>query len=100
MLDWRASGGRGRDDGDSAAIFERCAQGVVVERLVGEQSAKVDVGDQRLDADAVMTLAGQEDEAGKIAQRVDERDDLGRQAAARAADGLILSPPFAPAPCR
>ena len=90
----------GRDDGNDAAFFERRAQGVVVERLVGEESAKIDAGDQRLDADAVVTLAGQQDEARQVAQCVDERDDLAGQPAAGAADGLILSPPFAPAPCR
>lgn len=35
-------------------------------------------------------------EAHQIAQGVDHGDDPGRQAAARAAYGLILSPPFAP----
>jgi hypothetical protein len=55
--------------------------------------------DKRLDADAVMPLTGQENEAGQIAQRVDQGHDLGRQAAARSADGLILRPPFAPVPC-
>src|SRR5882762_2524154 len=46
-----------------------------------------------------MALAGQENEAHQVAQRVDQGDDLGRQAAARASDRLILSPPFAPVAC-
>jgi hypothetical protein len=46
-----------------------------------------------------MALPRQEQKAGKIAQRVDQSDDLGRQAAARTPDRLILSPPFAPVPC-
>jgi len=92
--------GLGRDDGNGATRLERCAQGVVVERLVAEESAKIEAGDQRLDPDAVVTLAGKQDEARHIAERIDQRDNLGGQAAARAADGLILSPPFAPAPCR
>jgi hypothetical protein len=46
-----------------------------------------------------MPLARQQHEADEIAERVDERCNLRRQAAARLADGLILSPPFAPVPC-
>lgn len=33
--------------------------------------------DQRLDADAVVTLAGQEDKADEAAERVDQRHDPG-----------------------
>jgi hypothetical protein len=43
-----------------------------------------------------MPLARRQDEAHQIAQGIDHGHNLGRQAAARAADGLILSPPFAP----
>jgi hypothetical protein len=46
-----------------------------------------------------VALARQENKARQIAQRVDQSDDLGRQAAARTPDRLILSPPFAPVPC-
>jgi hypothetical protein len=46
-----------------------------------------------------MPLAGQQHEADQIAERIDDHRDLRRQAAARFADGLILSPPFAPVPC-
>jgi len=88
-----------RDDGGGAPFVQCSAQGVVVESLVPNQRIKIDVRDQRLDADAVVALAGKKDEAAEIAKRIDERDDLRRQAAARAAYGLILSPPFAPAPC-
>jgi hypothetical protein len=44
--------------------------------------------------------AAQEHKASKIAERIDQRHNLGRQPAARVADGLIVSPPFAPVPCR
>lgn len=40
-----------------------------------------------------MALARQENEAGEIAEGIDERDDFGGQAATRLADSLILSPP-------
>jgi hypothetical protein len=43
-----------------------------------------------------MALARQEHEAHEVSQRIDQRDDLGRQPAARATDGLMVSPPFAP----
>ena len=89
-----------RDDGDGAAIAEGGAQGVVVEGLVGDEGVEIDACYQRLNADAVVALARQQDKARNAAQRVDESDDLGGQPAARPADGLILSPPFAPAPCR
>jgi hypothetical protein len=46
-----------------------------------------------------VTLTRQQHEADQIAERIDERRNLRRQAAARFADGLILSPPFAPVPC-
>jgi hypothetical protein len=46
-----------------------------------------------------MTLPRQEHETQQIAERIDQRRNLGRQAAARLANGLILSPPFAPVPC-
>src|SRR3546814_4051806 len=45
-------------------------------------------------------MAGQQDEAHEIAECIGERQDLGRQAALGAADGLALSPPFAPWPWR
>ena len=48
------------------------------------------------DAERIMALAGQQHKAHQVSQRVHQRDDFGRQSAARAPDGLILSPPFAP----
>src|SRR5215212_3255071 len=47
-------------------------------------------------ADNVVVLAGQQDEAHQVAEGIDEGDDLGRQTAARAANGLVPGPPFAP----
>jgi hypothetical protein len=48
----------------------------LVERLVGDESIKIDAGNNRLDADAVVPLPRQQDEARQIAQRIDERNDL------------------------
>ena len=54
---------------------------------------------EHIEAGDVVTLARQQHEAHQIAECIDERCNLCRQAAARLADGLILSPPFAPVPC-
>ncbi len=89
-----------RDDSGGAALIERGAQGVVVEGFVSDQGIEIDACDQRLDADTIVTLTRQQDKAHQIAERIDESDDLGRQSAARATDRLIVSPPFAPVPCR
>ena len=91
--------GFGGNDGDDAAAIELGAQPIVVEGFVGEQGADGDAGDQRFDADAIVPLTRQQDEARQIAERIDKRDDFGRQTAARSPDCLILSPPLAPAPC-
>ena len=83
----------------SSAAPSSLARSQSLSNALSPMRARIDVGDQRLDTDAVVTLAGQKHEANQIAERVDQGHDLGRQAAARAADGLILSPPFAPVPC-
>src|SRR3954451_8039770 len=56
--------------------------------------------DQGCHADRVIALARHEDEPDEIAQRVRKCQDFGRQAASRLANGLALSPPFAPCPWR
>lgn len=91
--------GFGWDDGESPSLVQIGAKPIIVEGFVGDQRREVDVCEQRFDTDAVVALARQKDEARQIAEGVDQRDDLGRQAAARAADRLILSPPLAPVPC-
>src|SRR3984885_978637 len=73
---------------------------VAVEGLVGDQRAEFDPLDQRRHADSVETLPRQQHESDEVAQRVGEGEDFGRHAALGAADGLILSPPFAPCPWR
>ena len=52
--------------------------------------------DQRSDTDRIETVAGQQDEANQIAERVGQREYFGRHAALGAADRLVLRPPFAP----
>src|SRR3954449_13064737 len=88
--------GLGRDHRGGAAIVKLRSEPVGVERFVAKQSAEDDTLDQRLHADAVVALTGQQDEAHQSAEGVDQGDNLGGQPAARAANGLILSPPLAP----
>ena len=94
MRDSAGPVGLGRDDRCSAAFIEVGAQPVVVESLVADERLKIETGDQRLNADTVVTLTGQKDEANEIAEGVDQGHDFGSQAATRAAYGLILSPPL------
>src|SRR3954467_12849664 len=88
--------GLGRDHRGGAAIVKLRSEPVGVERFVAKQSAEDDTLGQRLHADAVVALTGQQDEAHQSAEGVDQGDNLGGQPAARAANGLILSPPLAP----
>ena len=69
---------------------------VAVEGLVAEEGADRQALDQRRNTLAVVPLARQQDEVDQVAERIDQRDDLRGQAAARAPNGLALSPPFAP----
>jgi hypothetical protein len=91
--------GFGWDNRKRASVVEFDTQPIDIEGLVGEECLEIDVLDERLDPDAVVALARQEDKAREIAERIDQHHDLGRQTAARSADGLILSPPLAPVPC-
>src|SRR4029450_10794554 len=99
MSDAPGAIGLGRDNRCSVAFLELGAQPVVVESLVTDERLKIETGDQRLDADAVVALAGQQHEANEVTEGVDQGHDFGGQTATRAAYGLILSPPFAPVPC-
>ena len=91
--------GLGWNYGHGASAVQFGADPVDVEGLVGQQGLEVDPLDQRRNADAVVALAGKQQEARQVAERIDERDDFRRQPASRSADGLILSPPLAPVPC-
>ena len=84
------------DDDLRTASVEVFDDPVAVEGLVGDQGVEIDTGDQRRDANGVVTVTGQEFEAEQIAERVGQSDDLCRPTALRLADRLALSPPFAP----
>ena len=72
----------------------------LLSKAFGDQRREGEALDQRGQADGVKALPGEEREAHEIAKRVGEGEDLGRQAALGTADGLALSPPFAPCPWR
>ena len=85
-----------RNDDASTAFIKFVIEPVAIEGLVGEQVLKVDAVDQWRHADRIIAIAGQENKADKIAERIGQREDFGRPTAFRFADSLILSPPFAP----
>jgi len=85
-----------RNDDFCAAQGQVAAQVIGVEGFIAEESVEAQSFDQRRRADDLTALAGMQREANEIAQRVRQRQYFRRQAAFRAADGLILSPPFAP----
>jgi hypothetical protein len=62
----------GRNDGDGAPTAELGAQPIVVEGFVGKQGADGDAGDQRFDADAVVSLTRRQGKARQIAERIDK----------------------------
>ena len=73
---------------------------VGVERLVGDQRVGFHGGQQVVRPDQVMCLAAGQEEANRVAQRVDQGVDLGAQSAARVPDRLVLTGFFwAPALC-
>lgn len=91
--------GFGRDHGGRTPIVQIGANPVAVESFVGQKCAKIEIDQKRGDTGAVVSLARQQNEPHEIAQGIDQRDDLGRKAAAGPPVGLMLRPPFAPVPC-
>ena len=74
-----------RNDGLDACAGQALAQPAGI-CLVADEG---DAGHENIKAGDVMPLARQQHEADEIAERVDERCNLRRQAAARLADGLF-----------
>ncbi len=88
-----------RNDGLNMSPCQALAQPVGVERLVADKGQTVDAGQKSIEARDVVAIARQQHEADQIAERIDDRRNLRRPAAARFADGLFLNAPFAPVPC-
>ena len=88
----------GRDDGLSPAFGKPVAQGPGVIGAVRQQTALGTTDfEQRPGALEVMDVAGCENEGDRAACVVCQRVELRRPAAARGANGMMTSPPFAPA---
>jgi hypothetical protein len=87
------------NDSLDASARQALAQPAGIEGLVADKGQAGDAGHENVKAGDVVPLTRQQHEAHQIAERVNKRCNLRRQAAARLADGLILSPPFAPVPC-
>ena len=85
--------------GDGAAGAQVAADVVSVVALVGEHDLRVGfaLGHQRVEGGAVMGLARRQDQRDWKTLSVGPGMDLGREATARAAKSLVLSPPLAPA---
>jgi hypothetical protein len=70
-----------------------------IEGLIADHGETGNTGHENVKACDVVLLAWQQHEADEVAERVDQRRNLRRQATARLAYGLVASPPFAPVPC-
>ena len=81
----------GRDDRFDRALFEAGDEAVGVVALVAEERARLDLGGQGFGLGDVVGLAAGEAQRERIAESIDDRMDLGRQTAARAADGLVFA---------
>jgi hypothetical protein len=80
-----------RDDRRDLAPSEGFEERVGVIRLVGDQSLGLEVFEQRFGLADVGGLPRRQRQRDRIAERIDDSMDLRRQAAARAADGLVFA---------
>ena len=96
----KAAVGFWRDDRLDLLLDQGASYPVCIERPVGEELVASEPFEQRRCAPQIVSLPGQQSEVDQIAKCVGQGHDLGCHAAARAPDGLALSPPFAPCPWR
>ncbi|CAG1770589.1 hypothetical protein BAC2_01151 [uncultured bacterium] len=90
--------GVGRNDGLRSPLGEPIAQTCSIIGTVGQQLVVGAAdGEQRLGAGEVVGIAGREDEGDRSTGIVAQRVDFGRSSATRGANGVMTSPPFAPA---
>ena len=94
------AGAFGWDDRCLAGLRERLNHaGIGIESLIGDHSVRADLGKQRIGAFQIMSLAGGEMEASRIAERIDGGVDLGAQPSFAAPDRLRTVFLSAPALC-
>jgi hypothetical protein len=97
---WRYPIRLGWDDRRDPAVFEDLDQAIGIVSLVGEESLRIDLIEQRFGLREVGGLAGRQRDGGRIAECIRNRMDFRRQAASGSTDGLILTGFFwAPALC-
>src|SRR4051794_32331946 len=89
------------DDGRLAGLGQRFEHPLVrIERLVGNECLGLKLREQGIGSSQIVRLTAGEMKAGRIAERIDGGVNFGAQPAARASDGLILTPFLrAPALC-
>lgn len=90
--------GIGWDDWLCSPLDEPVAQTCSIIGAIGQQLvAGAAYGEQRPGTGKVMGIAGREGEGDGPPAIVAQRVDFGRSPAARGANGVMISPPFAPA---
>jgi len=88
-----------RDHGGRATRGQVRPEGIGVERGVGDQDGDGQPLEKRFGLRHLVPLAGGQADTQRVAEGVHGDVQLGAQPAARTPDGLISSPPFAPAEC-
>jgi hypothetical protein len=89
-----------RDDGGFSGLRQRLEDALVgIVGFVGDQHLGGHLRQQRIGADEIMGLSRGQQEAQRIAERVDQSMDFGAQSAFAAADRLIIVFFWAPALC-
>lgn len=92
------AGGIRRNDRLDPPLREFFAQAPGVVSAVGEDPAgPMPPGEQPARALKVVDVAGGNQQGMRAADLIGQRMDFGRLSAARAADGVVEGPPFAPA---
>lgn len=80
-----------RDDRGDLALFEAVDELIGVVALVAKHRVGVEAFEQQLGLRDIGGLPRRERQRDGVAERIDDRMDLRRQAAARAPDGLVLA---------
>lgn len=87
------------DDRDSTCLGDGLTEVVGVVGGIGQRGGGSILAEQSRSLRHIAALAGGEDNPGWATQAADGQVDLGAQAAAGSANGLMLRPLFAPAAC-
>ena len=83
--------GFGGDHRRDLALFECRDQRVAIVALVGEKCTRLDPVEKRFGLRDIGSLSRRDRERDGVAEGIDDGVDLGRQAAARATDGLVFA---------